>query len=253
MPASPWPYLDHPGVLAFAHRGGAGDHPENSLPAFAAAVAQGYTYLETDVHVTADGVLVAFHDDVLDRVTDRAGTISQLPWDEVAQARIAGTERIPLLEELLEAFPAARVNIDPKSDGAVAPLAGLLLRMGAVSRVGIGSFSDRRLAEMRARCGPRLVTSLGPKGIARLMGAARGVPVGRLPAPCAQVPVRHGRVVITDRRFVEACHRRGMQVHVWTVDDPEEMERLLDLGVDGLMTDRPAVLREVLEARGAWA
>src|SRR5688572_13862229 len=112
MPPSPWPYLDHPGVPAFAHRSGASDGAENTMPAFASAVAQAYRYLETDARVTAGGVLVAFHDDVLDRVTDRTGRIADLPWSEVAQARIGG-EPIPLLEELLDTFPEARVNIDP--------------------------------------------------------------------------------------------------------------------------------------------
>ena len=249
MPPSPWPYLDHPGVLAFAHRGGAGDAPENTLPAFAAAVAMGYRYLETDTHLTADGVLVAFHDDVLDRVTDRTGRIAELPWSEVSKARI-GDEPIPLLEDLLAAFPDTRVNIDPKHDAAVGPLAELLIRMDAVDRVGIGSFSDRRLAELRRRCGPRLCTSLGPRDIARLKLGARRVPVGAMPAPCAQVPVRTNGVTVTDRRFVDAAHRRGMQVHVWTIDDPDEMHRLSDLGVDGIMTDRIAVLKDVLESRG---
>lgn len=252
MPPSPWPYLDHPGVLAFAHRGGAGDAPENTMPAFAAAVAQGYRYLETDAHVTADGVLVAFHDDVLDRVTDRTGRIGELPWEAVAEARIGG-EPVPLLEELLEAFPEVKVNIDPKSDDAVEPLAELLLRLDALDRVGIGSFSDRRLATLRRRCGPRLCTSLGPGNVARWKAASRGVPVGRLPAPCAQVPVAIKGVTIVDERTVATAHRRGMQVHVWTVDEPAEMHRLVGLGVDGIMTDRPAVLKEVLESRGLWA
>jgi glycerophosphoryl diester phosphodiesterase len=251
MPSSTWPYLDHPGVLPFAHRGGASDLPENTLPAFARAIQLGFRYLETDAHVTADGVLVAFHDDVLDRVTDRTGRISELPWAAVSEARI-GTEGIPLLEDLLDAFPEARVNIDPKHDAAVRPLADLLLRLGAVDRVGIGSFSDRRLATMRRLCGPRLCTSLGPVGIARLVAAGKRCPVGRLPAPCAQVPVRQGRVTVVDDRFVAEAHRRGMQVHVWTIDDPAEMHRLVDLGVDGIMTDRPAVLKDVLESRGLW-
>jgi glycerophosphoryl diester phosphodiesterase len=252
MPPSPWAYLDHPGVLAFAHRGGAGDAPENTLPAFAAAVDLGYRYLETDTHVTADGVLVAFHDDVLDRVTDRTGRIAELPWSEVRAARIGG-EPIPRLADLLSAFPDVRINIDPKHDAAVAPLAELLVQMDALDRVGIGSFSDQRLTELRRRCGPRLCTSLGPRDIGRLKIAGRGVPVGRLPAPCAQVPVQSRGVTITDRRLVDAAHRRGMQVHVWTIDDPAEMHRLIDLGVDGIMTDRTLVLKEVLEARGLWA
>jgi glycerophosphoryl diester phosphodiesterase len=239
-------------VLPFAHRGGASELPENTLPAFARSVELGYRYLETDTHVTADGVLVAFHDDRLDRVTDRTGLIHDLTWAEVAEARVGG-ERIPLLEELLDAFPDCRVNIDPKHDGAVEPLAALLKRMGAVERVGIGSFSDRRLARMRRLCGPRLCTSLGPVGIGRLVLASRGCPVGRIPAPCAQVPTNQGRIPVVTERFVAAAHRRGMQVHVWTIDDEAEMHRLVDLGVDGIMTDHPTLLKQVLESRGLWA
>jgi glycerophosphoryl diester phosphodiesterase len=251
VPASPWPFLDHPGSLAFAHRGGASDAPENTMPAFQHAVDMGYRYLETDAHVTADGVLLAFHDDVLDRVTEHTGRVGDLPYDLVREARV-GNEPIPLVEDLLSAWPDIRVNIDPKSDAAVEPLAALIDRLGCVDRVCIGSFSDRRLATMRRLVGAALCTSLGPRATARLKAAAHGAPVGRLPAPCAQVPVRQGRVVLVDERIVAAAHRRGMQVHVWTIDDPDEMRRLLDLGVDGIMTDRPAVLKAVLEERGDW-
>jgi glycerophosphoryl diester phosphodiesterase len=251
VPPSPWPYLDHPGILAFAHRGGAGVAPENTLPAFAAAVDMGFRYLETDVHLSRDGVLVAFHDEVLDRVSDGTGRIGDLPWSAIAEVRVGG-HPIPRLDELLEHLPGAHVNIDPKHDGAVEPLADLLLRMGAVERVGIGSFSDRRLARMRQRCGPRLCTSTGPVGVSRLLLANRGVPIGRLGSACAQVPVRRKGLTIVDERFVRTAHRRGLQVHVWTVDTAAEMEHLLDLGVDGLMTDHPAILKQVLEARGLW-
>jgi glycerophosphoryl diester phosphodiesterase len=251
VPASDWPYLDQPGILAFAHRGGAGDLPENTMPAFARAAALGYRYFETDAQLTADGVVVAFHDDVLDRVSDASGVIGEMTWSELAQVRVSG-HPIPRMDELLETFPNVRINIDPKHDPVVDPLADLLLAMDAVERVGIGSFSDRRLAAMRRRCGPKLCSSLGPRGTARLKAAARGLPVGRLPAPCAQVPVRARGVVVTDKRLVEAAHRRGLQVHVWTVDEPEEMEYLLDLGVDGIMTDRLEVLKDVLTNRGLW-
>lgn len=246
MPPSAWPYLDHPGPLAFAHRGGAVDAPENTMAAFTAAVGLGYRYLETDAHLTADGVVVAFHDDALDRVTDTTGFIADRTWDEVAAARVGG-ERIPRLDELLTTFPDVRINIDPKHDEVVDPLAELILDLGAVDRVGIGSFSDARLRRLRARCGPRLCTSMGPAGIARLRAG-----IGWFDTPCVQVPVRRGRMVIVDERFVRGAHRRGMQVHVWTIDDAGEMHRLLDLGVDGLMTDRPRVLKQVLEERGSW-
>src|SRR6476660_4036703 len=135
---SPWPFLDHPGPIPFAHRGGAGAWPENTMPAFEGAVALGYRYVETDVHVTADGVLLAFHDDVLDRVTDKQGRVDELPWSAVRQARVDGREPIPTLEEVLDAWPELRVNIDPKHDGAVEPLAATLTRRNAVERVCIG-------------------------------------------------------------------------------------------------------------------
>ena len=247
-----WPFLDHPGPVAFAHRGGAGDWPENTMPAFENAVSLGYRYLETDVHVTADGVLVAFHDDHLDRVTDRTGLIGALPWSEVRRARVGG-EAIPLLEDLLGTWPEVRVNVDPKHDAAVDPLVAVIERTGAHDRVCVAAFSDARLARFRRLTANRVCTGTGPREIARVRIAAYGVPAGRTGAACVQVPVRHGRVVLADRRFLAAAHRRDLPVHVWTIDDPDEMERLLDLGVDGIMTDRPAVLKEVLQRRGQWA
>jgi glycerophosphoryl diester phosphodiesterase len=224
------------------------------MAAFAAAVALGYRYVETDVHATADGVLVAFHDDHLDRVTDRTGAIGALPWSEVARARLPGGEGVPLLADLLGTWPSLRVNVDPKHDAAVAPLLAVLDRTGAHDRVCVGAFSDRRLATVRAGTGGRVCTGLGPREVVRLKAASRGAPAGRLAAAaaCAQVPVRAGRLRLVDRRFVEAAHRRQLQVHVWTVDDPVEMAELLDLGVDGIMTDRPDRLRQVLEGRGQW-
>ena len=251
-PVARHPFLDWPGPIPIAHRGGAGDWPENTRPAFTGAVALGYRYVETDVHVTADGVLVAFHDDRLDRVTDRTGAIADLPWSEVAAARVDGREPVLRFDELLEAWPDLRVNVDPKSDEAVEPLAQAIRRARALDRVCIGSFSDRRLARMRALLGPGLATSLGPGGIARLRAASVGLPSGRFPADCVQVPTSARGVTIVDRRFVAAAHARGLAVQVWTIDEADEMDRLLDLGVDGIMTDRPAVLREVLERRGQW-
>ncbi|MCU0273291.1 MAG: glycerophosphodiester phosphodiesterase [Acidimicrobiales bacterium] len=251
--AGRFPFLDHPAPLAFAHRGGAGDWPENTWPAFRNAVELGYRYLETDVHVTADGVLVAFHDERLDRVTDRTGAIAERSWAEIAEARVDGREPVVLLEELLTAFPTHRFNLDPKADAVVEPLARLLVTLGALDRVCLGSFSDRRLARLRELLGPVLCTSAGPRGTTRMRAASYGAPVRPDDAGCLQVPVRARGVRLVDRRFVDAAHARGMQVHVWTVDDPAEMHELLDLGVDGIMTDRPAVLRAVLTERGAWA
>jgi glycerophosphoryl diester phosphodiesterase len=249
VPKSSIPFLDWPGPLAFAHRGGASEAPENTLPAFERAVELGYTYLETDVHVTADGVLVAFHDTDLSRTCGRPGNITQLPWSDVSTARVGGREPIPLMEQLLEAFPDARFNIDCKSHAAVSALVSVIKRTTAGHRVCISAFDDRRLLRIRAALGPRVCTSLGPAQIAALRFLGRIAGGGA----AAQVPVRQGPVPLVDKRFVGSAHRRGIQVHVWTIDDPAEMRRLLDMGVDGLMTDRPAVLRDVLIERGEWS
>lgn len=222
------------------------------MPAFEAAIDLGYRWIETDAHVTADGICLAFHDEVLDRVTDRTGTIAELPYREVRQARVEGREPIPLMEDLLAAFDGVRINIDPKHDAAVEPLAAAIERAGATERVCIGSFSDARIARLRARLGERLCTSLGPRAIARLRGSSLGLPTGRPEGACVQVPPSVKGVPLVDRRFVDRCHALGLQVHVWTIDDPDEVHELLDLGVDGIMTDRPAVLRDVLRSRGAW-
>lgn len=248
-----FPFLDWPGPLPFAHRGGASEAPENTMPAFEQAVRLGYRYLETDVHVTADGELLAFHDDHLDRVTDRTGAIADLPWSEVARAKVDGREPIPRFEDLLGTWPDVRINVDPKHDAAVAPLAEVLLRTGAVDRVCVGAFSDRRLARLQSLVGGHLCCSMGPRQVARLVAASRGLPGGGgLAAPCAQVPTSQGPLPLVTERFVAAAHARGIQVHVWTIDDRDEMVRLLDLGVDGIMTDRPQVLKDVLVERGQW-
>ncbi len=218
------------------------------MPAFEYAVGLGYRYLETDVQVTADGMLVAFHDDDLSRTCGRPGRISQLPWSEVRTARVGGTAPIPLLTDLLEAWPDVRVNIDCKTDAAVPALATTLRRTSALHRVCVGAFDDRRLARLRAMLGPELCTSLGPIGVARLVAGG----LRHTAAMAAQVPVRQGPIPVTTAGFVRRAHARGLAVHVWTIDDAGAMERLLDLGVDGLMTDRPTVLRDVLSARHQW-
>ncbi len=245
-------YLDHPGPIPFAHRGGALDAPENSMEAFAEAVALGYRYLETDVHRTTDGVLVAFHDASLDRVTDRAGAIADLTWSEVKGATVGNGVTIPRLEDLTDAWPDVRLNIDPKSDDAVDPLVRVIADLNLVDRVCVGSFSDARIQRARSALGPTLCTSMGPRAIARLMLRSRGIRLTPPAGACAQVPVSFKGVPMVTRRFVEMAHDLDIGVHVWTVNDGAEMHRLLDLGVDGIMTDRPRLLREVLEARDQW-
>jgi len=261
--ADQFAYLDRPTPVALAHRGGAAYGPnvglENTIAAFRRAVDLGYGYLETDVHATSDGEVVAFHDLVLDRVSDGSGAIASVPWAQVAQARIGGREPIPLLAEVLERFPGVRVNIDVKSDAALAPTVREVLRHGAQDRVCVGSFSEPRIRALRASLGPRVATAAGQVGTAMLRFTPSAV--SRLlhtPAPVLQIPEVHrvaGRpVTLLTPGLLRRAHELGKHVHVWfhswSREDAAEMHRLLDLGVDGIVTDHIDVLKQVFEERG---
>ena len=264
VPVTGFAYLDEVagdpgGVLAFAHRGGA-YHPEiegleNTLAAFKHAVALGYDYLETDVHVTADGVLLAFHDAVLDRVTDLQGAIVDLTFEDVRQALVGGREQVPTLAQLFDEFPRARFNIDLKSEGAAPALADFLAEREAWDRVLVGSFSPQRLAEFRRLTGNRVPTSATPVEVVlfRLLPSGRIADwLTRRRVAALQIPHRRGRWTLVTSGLVRRAHATGKHVHVWTVDDPAEMRELLDRGVDGLFTDRTDRLKDVLSERGLW-
>lgn len=240
--------------LAIAHRGGAWEAPENSLKAFTNAYRLGFRYFETDVRATADGVALAFHDGRLDRVAGEDMIIRRAQWRDLRRARIHGLDEILRLDDLLAAFPDVVFNIDVKESAAIEPFLEVLRRTGSGDRVVVASFSHRRLTAVRRALGPRQATSLSPREIAGIKFAAGGRGTRLLPrwAACAQVPETIGGHVLVDAAFVATVHRLGLQVHVWTVDDPEAMGRLLDLGVDGIMTDRPSVLRRTFESRGVW-
>ena len=253
MPAR-HPFLDHPGPIPFAHRGGLSAAPENTMAAFQDAVDLGYTHVETDVHVTSDGVLVAFHDDGLLRTCGIDARIEETAWTVLRQARVDGREPIPELADILTSFPGLRVNIDCKTTQAEDALIRTVRDIDCLDRICIGSFSDRRLARFRAELGPGLCTSTGPREVARMVAASRSSRrlAPRTTALAAQVPVRQGPVPVVTRRFLSLARSMGMAVHVWTVDDPVEMTRLLDMGVDGIMSDDTRALRDVFSARGAW-
>jgi glycerophosphoryl diester phosphodiesterase len=233
---------------------------ENSMPALRRAVEEGFRYLEIDVHATSDGVVVVCHDPDLDRTTDRSGPIAEQSWDEVRQAKVVGRAPVPALRDVLEELPDALLNIDVKADHAVEPTLGLIEETGSWDRVGLASFSHARLSRMRKAGGDRLITSCSPRdaGLLRVRGWLRAahlswvgaaLPVG---AQLAQVPLAQGILTVVDQSLVAAAHDLGMEVHVWTINDGALMRDLLDLGVDGLITDRPDLLRDVLRERNLW-
>ena len=238
----------------------------------------GYRYLETDLQATADGVLVAFHDKTLTRVCGQVGQVRRLTRAELSAARIDGTEPIPRLEDLLGAWPDVRFNLDVKDAAAIAPLPEVLRRTNAWDRVCVVSFSasraaghlavpsaDPRSAWPRSPLGTAAVRFGGPGSRATVHGprATRPRPrrspgqqgqwplhrsvLARSGVRCVQVPVS-----MATPSFISRAQALGLQVHAWTVNDQPSMQRLLDLGVDGIMTDETVALRELLTARGQW-
>lgn len=248
-----FPFLDHRQPLAFAHRGGGLENEENTLAAFAHAVSLGFHYIETDVRASRDGVPVIFHDDTLARMTGEAGRIGDYDWDDLARIRTRGGEPFMRLDDALAHFPATRFNIEPKSDAAVEPVAEVILRCNAVDRVCIGGFDLRRTLRLRDLLGGDVCWSPSYRGALATWLAGWGLPMRTGSFPVLQIPLDYRGIPIATPRFLEAAHARNMQVHVWTVNNAGEMDRLLDMGVDGLMSDRPSLLREVLVRRGAWA
>lgn len=251
------PYFDNGGrPIALAHRGFSLDGLENSMKAFQAAVDLGYRYLETDAHGTRDGVAVALHDDTLDRTTDATGEVSNRAWSSVKVARIGGTEPVPALEDVLGTWRDVRVNIDVKGVSAIEPVAKVIERTKSHDRVCVGSFSaDRRRQTLKLLSRPVATPAAQREAIGWLLGTWLGadseVTLGEVDA--LQIPVRAGRVKILGKRQIEAAHSVGRQVHLWTINSRREMAELLDLGVDGIVSDRADILKELLVERGQWA
>jgi glycerophosphoryl diester phosphodiesterase len=249
-----------------AHRGFSLDGLENSMAAFGAAVGLGYRYLETDVHTTADGVLLLFHDAALDRITDSTGRIADLTAEEVSRARIGGTEPVPTFDELVAAFPGIRFNLDVKDWHSVRSVADAIERHAVHDRVLIASFSDRRRRAVLRRLSRRTASSAGTSANAAFLALSPLLAAPGLRSlvravlrrvlrdvDALQVPVRYRGIPVVTPGFVRRAHGLGLHVHVWTINDPDEMHRLLDLGVDGIVSDRADLLKEVLESRGAWS
>lgn len=276
--------------LHFAHQGGAAEAPSNTLYAFATALDKGATALELDVHATADGHLVVLHDDTVDRTTQGSGAVHTLMLDDVRRLDAAyrftpadwsagdgprhplrgvatgrqpppagfapGDFTIPLLAEVLTRFPGVPLNIDIKATAPQVPayeqiLADVLAEHGRGDETMVASFHEAALAAFAAT-GCAIPTSAGPVRTAEFWTAVQqGEPGIPLPEHLAlQVPITYDELTVVDQSFVTAAHARDLAVHVWTVDDAPTMRWLLDLRVDGIVTDRPTVLHEVLRAAG---
>ena len=240
-----------------AHMGFGLSVPKNSMAAFAEATKLGFRYVETDVRATRDGIAVILHDRKLEYQSGVPGAIDKLDWKDVQKATLGDGESIPTLEEILGTWPLLRVNIDIKAASAVRPTVDVIERLNAHGRVLIASFSDfRRRRALRCLSRP-VATSAGTQTFFAFLAAktirSRTYASWALrDASCLQLPPRFRGVPVITPTLVQAIHSTGRQVHAWTVDDPTEMSRLLDIEVDGIISDRADLLRDVLIARGEW-
>ncbi|MCY7374860.1 MAG: glycerophosphodiester phosphodiesterase [Pyrinomonadaceae bacterium] len=253
--------------LVFAHRGGGGLHPENTLGAFEYSAGMGADVLELDVHATADGTLVIMHDATVDRTTDGGGKISEMTLDVVKKLdagyrfstdggrtspfRGRGIS-IPTLEEIFDALPAMTYNIEPKqkTPSIIKPLCALIRTHKMTEKVIVGSFRQGVIDEFRREC-PEIATSGTPSEVAELLALSKtGLSESYSPPMQAlQIPENLGKLSVVTKDFVENAHRKKLQVHVWTINETADMERLINLGVDGVMTDYPDRLLNLLNRK----
>jgi len=246
-----WPFLEHPRPFGFAHRGGTTIAPENTEAAFAHAVSLGYRYLETDVRATADGVLVAFHDSTLDRVAGVSGAVEEMTWAELCSVTFDG-HSIPRFDALIRQFPDVRWNIEPKGPTSVEFLIELIETEDLIDRICVGSFHEERIKQMADHFGPRLCRSAVPKEVFKSLVAAFFYPKWKPPFGVLQVPTNYGPIPLATKFLVRRFHKLGLQVHIWTINDRDDMEKLLDIDIDAIMSDEVETLRDVLQTRGRW-
>lgn len=250
------PYLAVTGPIALAHRGFALDGRENTMSAMEAAVELGFRYLEIDVRTTRDGVVMVFHDEHLDRVTDGTGRVADHFHAELKSVRVRGVERIPTLAEVLERWPEVRLNVDVKDDASVGPFVEVIEKAGAHDRVLVASFSDRRRLRVLKQLSRPTASSAGmvvnatikalsPFGLTRWVARLARV-------DCVQVPRHYRGIPVVTRGFVRRCNAAEVPVHVWTINEPPIMDALLEQGVSGLVSDRGDLLAGAMKRAGHW-
>ncbi|MDA8526990.1 glycerophosphodiester phosphodiesterase family protein [Gammaproteobacteria bacterium] len=239
------PYLNQSGVSISAHRGGSEEAPENTLESFSYAIGLGSSYIETDVQLSADGIPYIFHDDDLSRLLNMEVKFNSLHSDQIEKLKLFESYQIPKLETALTQFPNALFQIDLKTDEVALPAMKVIENLNAFDRICIASFSSNRLQKVRKKF-PDTCLSMGPKEILKLLLASFGLYNKTIYGDCLQVPIYHYGIKLVTRRFVKYVQSIGLKIHVWTINDENTMRKLIDLGVDGIITDRPKLLKEVL-------
>ena len=243
------PFFQDYNFYGFVHSGGDEIETENTLEAFKYSSDLGFVYIETDVQATKDGKVVIFHDSNLRRLAGLNKKVNELTLEEIRSVDLLQGGKIPLLSETLDLFPELRFNIDIKTEDALNETIKIVKDMTALNRICLASFSSKRLEKIRKIAGPKACTSSGQMEIFKMMCKSLGLPAKNTPGHCAQVPVSQWGVPVITKKFIKTAKSLNKLVHVWTIDDQETMNKLIDLGVDGLMTDKPSILKKALIAR----
>lgn len=246
------PFFKDFDFYGFVHRGGDEVKTENTLEAFQYSSDLGFVFMETDVQATKDGQIVIFHDSSLKRMAGINKSINELTLQEVRQIELLNGGKIPLLSETLENFPVLRFNIDIKTETAVEETINIIKRMNCLNRTCLASFSSRRLKKIRDLAGPNACTSSGQMEIFKMMCKSIGIRFKESVGDCAQIPLKQFGFPVLTRAFMNVAHEENKLVHIWTIDKKQEMFDLIDMGVDGLMTDKPTVLKEAMIERGLF-
>lgn len=239
------PYLKQPGISISAHRGGSLEAPENTIESFKYAIEVGSAYIETDVQLSADGIPFIFHDDDLNRLLGKDLIFNNLHSEEINQLRLFEVYQIPTLKEVLKKFPDTFFQIDVKTDEVALPAMEIINELDAFNRICIASFSSKRLKLVKENY-PKTCLSMGPNEILKLLLASFGLYKKRVQGDCLQIPIYHYGIKLVTKRFIKFVQSLGLKIHVWTINDENTMQKLIDLGVDGIITDRPKLLKEVL-------
>ena len=244
--------IEDSAFLAFAHRGGNDFAPENTFESFQFAVDNGFKYLETDVHLTSDNKLMAFHDPTLDRVTNYEGKINDFSSTDLKKVRIKDKYRMPLMAELLESFPDSFFSIDMKCDESVIPLINLIKNNNAVERVCFASFSQDRLNFVRENLNNKCITSMGPKEIIISKILSYINLKKNINSHLASMPISRYNIKLLNKRSINYLKSLNVKVVAWTINNEFQMRNLIKLGVDGIMTDKLKLLKEILIEKNLW-
>jgi len=239
-------YLDYDGLKVLAHRGGAEESYENTTESFEYSQSLGCEFIETDVQVSSDGIPYIFHDDDLKRILNKEVRFDSLSSNEIDDLSIFNSCKIPKLSDTLLRFPNLCFQIDFKTDEVVMPALDVINEMNVFDRVCIASFNSKRLQNVRSVY-PDLCISMGPNEVFKTLLASFNLYKGDIPGDCLQIPMSYYGIKIVSKRFVDFVHSRGLKIMIWTINDIKTFKYLIDLGVDGIITDKPKLLFQTIE------